>query len=47
LSIIYETDSKHRLQNELEVALNRQLGNIEDLSNKNKVTKDAVEKVAK
>ena len=32
---------------ELEVSLKRETSNIEDLSQKNKVTKDAVEKVTK
>ncbi len=39
--------ARETVQNELEVALKRQVANIEDLSNKNKVTKDMVEKVTK
>ncbi len=39
--------ARETVQNELEVSLKRQVANIEDLSNKNKVTKDMVEKVTK
>jgi hypothetical protein len=39
--------ARETVQNELEVSLKRQLENIDDLTQKNKFTKDAVEKVAK
>ena len=39
--------ARETVQTELEVSLKRQLENIEDLTQKNKFTKDAVEKVAK
>ena len=39
--------ARDTVHNELEVLLKRELENINDLTNKNKITKDAVEKVAK